>query len=59
MLNPLLFFMILEALALSKEMRLGYTEEFLYVDDLALVSESFEGLKGMLEAWRGGLGPRD
>ena len=59
MLNPLLFLMILEALALSEEMRLGYTEEFLYVDYLALVCESFEGLKGMLEAWKGGQGQRD
>ena len=42
--------------ALSREIKSGYPEELLYADDLALVCETHEGLKGRLEAcdwiWR-------
>ena len=38
---------------LSREIRLGYPEELLYSDDLALVSETYEDLEGRLEAWKG------
>ena len=49
-LSPLLFIIVLEAL--SREMRSGCPEELLYADDLALVSETIEGLKGKLESWK-------
>ena len=47
MLSSLVFFIVLEVL--SRKMRSGFLEELLYVDDLALVSESLEGLKGKLD----------
>lgn len=46
MLSPLVFFI---GIFLSRKMRSGSLEELLYVDDLALVSESLEGLKGKLD----------
>ena len=41
--------------ALSAEIRSGSPEEQLYTDNLALVSETLEHLKGRLEAWKGPL----
>ena len=38
-----------------REIRSGCPEKMLYAGDLALVSETFEGLKGRLEAWKGAL----
>ena len=49
-LSPLLFFIVLEAL--SREIRSGWPEELLHADDLALVSETLEGLKGRLQTWK-------
>ena len=46
--NVLLSVMVLEVL--SREIKSGYPEELLYADDLALVCETHEGLKGRLEA---------
>ena len=51
MLSPLLFIIVLEAL--SREITSGCSEELLYADHLALISETIEGLKGKLEAWKG------
>ena len=48
MLSPLLFIMVLEAL--SREICSGCQVELLYADDLALVREKHEGLKGKLKA---------
>ena len=42
--SPLLFIMVLEAL--SREVRSGCEEELLYADDLALVRETPEAIKG-------------
>ena len=42
--------------SLSTEIRSGYPEDpegLLYTDDLALVSETLEGLKRRLEDWKG------
>ena len=47
MLSPFLFIIVLETL--SREIKL---EELFYADDLVLVSESLEELKGTLEAWK-------
>ena len=52
-LSFLLFIIVLEAL--SREIRPGCPKELLCADDLALVSETFECLKGRLEAWTGAL----
>ena len=52
MFNLLFFIIVLEAL--SREIRSGCPEELLYADDLAFVSETLEGLKGRLEAWKAG-----
>ena len=51
-LSPLLFIAVLKAL--STETRSGCSK-VLYADDLALLSETIEGLKGRLEAWKGAL----
>ena len=51
MLSPLLFIIGLEAI--PREVRSECLEELLYADDLALVSETLDGLKGRLEAWKG------
>ena len=51
MLSPLLFIIVLEAV--SREIRSGCPEELFYADHLVLISETFEGLKGKLEAWKG------
>ena len=40
---------------LSREIRAGCPEELLYGNDLTLVSEILQGLKGRLEAWKGAL----
>ena len=40
---------------LSREIRVGCPEELLYGNDLTLVSEILQGLKGRLEAWKGAL----
>ena len=39
--------------ALSREIRSGCPEELIYADDLVLVSETFEGLKGKQEIGKG------
>ena len=52
-LNPLLFITVLEAL--SRKIRSGCSEDLLYADELALASETLEGLKGRLEARKGAL----
>lgn len=39
--------------SLSTEIRSGCPEGLLYTDDLALVSETLEGLKRRLEDWKG------
>ena len=39
----------------SRNIRSECPEELLYDDDLALVSEPLESLKGRLEAWKGAL----
>ena len=49
-LSPLLFIIVLEAL--SRDIRTGCPEELLYADDLALVSDSVEGLTEKLENWK-------
>ena len=49
-LSPLLFIIVLEAL--SREIRSGCSEELLYADDLALVSETLAGLIEKLESWK-------
>ena len=48
--NPFLFIIVLEAL--SREIRLGCPDKLLYVNDLALGSQTFESLKRRLEAWK-------
>ena len=48
MLCPLLFVSALEAL--SRAIWAGYPENLLHADDLAIVSETMEDLKGRLEA---------
>lgn len=54
MLSPLLFCIVLKDL--SKEITLGYPKKKkIFVDDLALVSESIEGPKYELEVWKGAL----
>ena len=52
-LSPLLIIIVLEPL--PRELRLRFPEELLYADDLAIVSESPEVLKGRLEIMRGSL----
>ena len=52
-LSPLLLIIVVEPL--PRELRLRFPEELLYADDLALVSESPEVLKGRLEIMRGAL----
>ena len=37
---------------LSREIRSQCQEELIYSDDLTLVSETLEGLKGRLESWK-------
>ena len=37
---------------LSREISSQCQEELLYSDDLTLVSETLEGLKGRLESWK-------
>ena len=46
-LRPLLFIIVLNTL--SREIRSGCPEELLYDDNLALVSETLQGLKRRLE----------
>lgn len=53
MLSPLLSTSVLQDL--SGEVRSRCLEELLYADGLALVSESLEFLKEILEAWNGAL----
>ena len=53
MLSRLLFTIVLETL--SREIRQGCPGKLLHAYDLALVSETPEGLKGKLEALKGGL----
>ena len=48
-----LFCTLLEAL--SREIKSGCPEELLYADDLGLVTETLEGLKGRLERLKGAL----
>lgn len=48
MFSPLLFLIVLEIL--SRETRIGCQEKLLY--DLAIAGESFQSLKGKLEAWK-------
>ena len=36
----------------TREIRSQCQEELLYSDDLTLVSETLEGLKGRLESWK-------
>ena len=52
-LSALLFIIVLDAP--SRNIRSECPEELLYDDDLALVSEPLESLKGRLEAWKGAL----
>ena len=52
-LSALLFIIVLDAP--SRNIRSECQEELLYDDDLALVSETLESLKGRLEAWKGAL----
>ena len=52
-LGPSLFTIVLEAL--PRESRLECPEELLYVDRLALISETIDGLKERLKAWEGAL----
>lgn len=47
MFSPLLFLIVLET---SRETRIGCQEKLLY--DLAIAGESFQSLKGKLEAWK-------
>ena len=49
-LSPLLFIIVLEAL--SREFRTGCPWELLYADDLAIVSETMEGLLVKLRVWK-------
>ena len=49
-LSPLLFIIVLEAL--SRDFRTGCPKELLYADDLALVSESLDGLVEKLKVWK-------
>ena len=44
--------------ALSREDRLERPEELLYAEDLTLVRETFQGLKGRLKAWKGAVEPK-
>lgn len=53
MLCPESFTTVLEALC--KDIKASFSEELLYADDLTLVKESPEGLKGALEAWKGAI----
>ena len=46
----LLFIKAMEAL--SRYSRSRCSEKLLYANDLVLVSETLEGLKGILEAWK-------
>ena len=48
MLSPLIFVVVLEAF--FREVRSGCSKELFYADDLALVTETIESLKGKLEA---------
>ena len=50
-LHPLLRIIVLEAL--SRNIRSWCPEELPYADNMELVSETHEGLKGRLEAWKG------
>ena len=47
----MLFIIVMEVL--SREIRSGCPEELLYAGDLVVVSETLEGLKRRLEAWKG------
>ena len=47
-LSPLIFVVVLEAF--FREVRSGCSKELFYADDLALVTETIESLKGKLEA---------
>ena len=47
-LSPLIFVMVLEAF--FREVRSGCSKELLYADDLVLVSETLDSLRGKLEA---------
>lgn len=55
-LSPMLFIISLKAL--FREIRSRCPEKLLYADDLALVSESLEGLKSRLEVWKVALGTK-
>ena len=56
MLSPLLFTIVPEAL--SREIRSTCSEKMLYADDLVLVAETLDGLKGTLEVYRRALGSK-
>ena len=47
-LSPMLLIIVMEGL--YREMGTGCPEKLLYTEDLTLVSETFEGLKGRLES---------
>ena len=51
-LSPFLFIIVLEAL--PRKIRSRCPEELRYPDNLALVSETLEGIKGKLGAWKVG-----
>ena len=52
-LSPLLFIIVMEAL--SREFRTGCPWELLYADDLVLVAETLDELKGKMKVWKDGL----
>ena len=49
-LSPLLFIIVMQAI--SKHTTLGLPWELLYADDLALISETEDGLKERMNAWK-------
>ena len=53
MLSHLLFFILLDAL--HREVKSGCPEELLYADHLALVNETLQGVKAILEALKAAL----
>ena len=54
-LSPLLFIIVLEVLALSRELRTGLPWELLYADDLVLMADSIEELEILFERWKSGM----
>ena len=53
MLDPLLCIIVIEAV--FREIRSGCPEKLLLPDDLTLICETLQSLKGKLEAWKGAL----